>query len=85
MNKIKEMKERISGIKDTIEGMDILVKVHIKIKNSRNPGTLWKDKNLRRVEVESGGKSNVQGPENVFNNTTDKDFPSLKKEMALKV
>lgn len=31
MNKIKEMKERISGIKDTIEGMDILVKIHVKI------------------------------------------------------
>lgn len=40
MNKIKEIKERISGMKDTIEGVDILVKVHVKIKIYRNSGTL---------------------------------------------
>jgi hypothetical protein len=66
--------KRISGIEDTVEGMDTSVKEHAKSKKflTQNIWNTMKRPNLRIIEIEEFEESQLQ--ENIFNNN------SLKKK-----
>jgi hypothetical protein len=41
--------------------------------------------NLRIIGIEESEDSQLKGPENIFNNIVDENFPHLKKEMAINI
>ena len=41
--------------------------------------------NLRKIEVEKGKELQLKGPENIFNKTTEENFPNLKKDIPIKL
>ena len=80
------MKKRISGIEDTIEEIDILVKENVKSKKKKvliqNIQEIWdimKRPNLRTIRTEKGEDIQIQGPErpeNIFNKIIEENFPN---------
>jgi hypothetical protein len=83
------MEERISGIEDTIEDIDILVKENTKCKKflTLNMQEIWdtmKRPNLRIIGIEESD-SQFKGPQNIFNKIIEENFSGPKKEMAIKV
>jgi hypothetical protein len=88
--KIKEIKERISGIEDTIENIDRLVKENTKCKKLLTPNIqeiqdTMKRSNLRIIGIEDGEESQLKGQETIFNKIVEGNFPNLKKEVAINV
>jgi hypothetical protein len=89
-NRVQEIKERISGIEDTLEEIDTTVKENSKHKELLNQSIqkiqdTMKRPNLRIFGIEENEDSLVKGPENVFNKIIEENFTNLKKEMAIKV
>jgi hypothetical protein len=77
-NRIQEVKERISGTKDTTEDIYTTVKENQKkqkdsnSKHSRNPGhndnkQINKQTYIRKIGIEESKDSYLKGPENIFN------------------
>ncbi|KAL6065661.1 hypothetical protein STEG23_028022 [Scotinomys teguina] len=89
-NKLQEVEERISGIEDTIEEIDLSVKGNTKTKKviTQNVQQIWdtmKRSNLRIIGIEKGEEYQLKGTENIFNKIIEENFPNLKKEMLMKV
>ena len=87
-NSIQEIEERISGVEDTIEEINISVKENVKSKKfmTENIQETWdtiKRLNLRIIGIEED--SQFKGPENIFKKTIEENFPNLKREIPLKV
>jgi uncharacterized coiled-coil protein SlyX len=86
--RIQEMEERISGVQDTIEEINMPVKENAKSKKlmSKHIQEIWdtmKRTNLRIMGIEED--SQLKALENTFNKFIEKNFPNLKKEMPIKV
>lgn len=88
-NRIQESEDSISGIKDTIEETDPLVKEEANPKQfltqntHENSGSIKKNQtNQRIIEIEWGGReggdSQLKGSENIVNKGTEAIFPNLK-------
>ena len=41
--------------------------------------------NLRIMEIEEGKESQLKGTENIFNKMREENFPTLKKDMPMKI
>lgn len=83
------MKARISGIKDTIEEMDTLVKGNVKSKKflAQNIQGIWgtmKRTNLRIVRIEEGKETQIKDIK-YFQQNNKRKFPNLKKETPTNV
>ena len=89
-NRIQAIDSRIPGVEDMVEEIDTTVKENSKHKNllTQNiqeiQGTMNRP-NLRITGIEENGDSQQKGPENVFNEITEENFPYLKKGIAIKV
>ncbi|KAL6082496.1 hypothetical protein STEG23_002745 [Scotinomys teguina] len=88
-NRTQEVEDRISGIEDTIEEIDISVKENTKAKKviTQNFQEIWdtmKMPNLKIIGIE-GEEYQLKGTENIFNKIIEDNFPSLKKDMPMKV
>jgi recombinational DNA repair protein RecR len=80
-NRIQKMEQRISGIKDTIEVMDTLVKENTKCENFPTQNTqeicdTMKRENLRIIGIEDCEEPQFKGPENIFNKIIKENFPT---------
>ena len=89
INRVQGMQERISGIGDTVEEIDILVKENVKSKKflTQNIQKIWdtmKRPNLRVIGIK-GEESQLQGSENIFNKIIEGNFSNLKKEMLINI
>ena len=87
-NKIQEIKERISGIEDTIE--DTTVKENTKGKklltqNIQEIQDTMKRLNLRIIGIEENEDSQLKRPANIFNKIIEENFPNVKKEMPMNI
>lgn len=83
-NRLQEMEERISGVEDTMEEIDVSVKENVKSKKSLTQTVQEiqdniKRQNLRIIGIEEKEDSLLQGPENVFNKIIEENFPKLKE------
>ncbi|KAL6067280.1 hypothetical protein STEG23_006118 [Scotinomys teguina] len=89
-NRVEEIEERISGIKDMIEEIDLSVKENTKAKKviTQNVQEIWdtmKRPNLRIIRIEEGEEYQFKGTENIFNKIIEENFPNLKKKMPMKI
>jgi predicted phage tail protein len=89
-NRIQEMEERISGIEDTIENIDTIIKENAKCKkiltqNIQEIHDTMIRPNLRKIGIEESEDSHVKGPVNVFNKIIKENFPNLKKEIPMNI
>jgi hypothetical protein len=90
INRIQEIKERISGAEDTIENIDTTVKENAKSKNllTQNIQKIqdtMRRQNPRIIGIEKSDDSQIKGPVNIFNKNIDENFPNLKKEMPMNI
>ena len=88
-NRIQEIEERISGIEDITEDIDITVKENRKCKkfltqNTHETQDTMKRPNLRIIEIEQREDSQCKGPENI-NKIIEENFPNQKKEMVINI
>jgi hypothetical protein len=89
-NRIQDLEERISGVKDKVEEVNTTVKENSKHENlitqsiQEVQGTM-KRPNLRITRIEENKDTQIKGPENVLNKIIEDNFPKLKKEMDIKV
>lgn len=74
------MEERILGIEDTIEKMNISVKENVKPKK-KSPNKKYKKiqdtkkrQNLRLIEIQEGKEFYLKGPENISTKSQKKNF-----------
>ena len=89
-NRIQEIEERISGAEDSIENIDTTVKENTKCKriltqNIQEIQDTMRRPNLRIIGIEEGEESQLKGPENIFNQIIEENFPNLKKEMPMSI
>ena len=82
------MEERISGVEDTIEETDSLVKENIKSNKflTQDIQKIWdtmKRQSLRIIGIEE--ELQFKGTENIFNKIIEESFPNLKKDIRMKV
>ena len=90
-NRIHEMEERISGIEDTTEEINSLVKENIKSNKflTQNIQDIWntmKRSSLTIIKIEEGEKKlPLKGTENIFNKIIQENFPNLTKGFPVKV
>ena len=87
-NRKQEMEERISGIEDTIEDIEISVDENIKWKKFLNQNIqeildTMKRQSLRIIGVEECEQSKFKGSENIFNKIIEENF--LKKEIPINI
>ena len=80
-NRIREIEERMSGIKDVLEEMDTSVKENVRLKNFWNK-TSRKSRTLKRPNVEivgrrEGEEIQLKDPENIFNKIIEENSPDL--------
>ena len=83
-NRLQEMEERISGVEDTMEEIDVSVKENVKSKKFLTQTVQEiqdniKRQNLRIIGIEEKEDSLHQGPENIFNKIIEENFPNLKE------
>ncbi|ERE70071.1 LINE-1 type transposase domain-containing protein 1 [Cricetulus griseus] len=88
-NRIQEMEERTSGVEDTLAEIDSLTKENLKSNKSvtQNIKEIWdimKRPNLRKIGIE-GEEIQLKGAENIFNKIIEENFPTLKKDMPMKI
>lgn len=81
-NRIQEMKERISGVEDTLGEIDSSTKENLKSNKSltQNIQEIWnnvKRPNLRILGIEEGEETHVKRAENIFNKLIEENFPNL--------
>ena len=84
-NRLQEMEERISGVEDTMEEIDVSVKENVKSKKFLTQTVQeiqdnMKRQNLRIIGIEEKEDSLLQGPENIFNKIIEENFPKLKEK-----
>ena len=89
-NRMQEMEERISGIENTIEEIDLLVKENIKSNKflPQNIQEIWdtvKRPNLRITEIEEVEELQLKGTECIFSKIIEEKFPNLKKNITMKI
>lgn len=81
------MEARISGIKDTTEEMDTLVKGNVKKILAQNIQEIWdtmKRTNLRIIRIEEGKETQIKDIK-YFQQNHKRKFPNLKKETRTNV
>lgn len=83
-NRLQEMEERISGVEDTMEEIDVSVKENVKsekflTQTVQEMQDNMKRQNLRIIGIEEKEDSLLQGPENIFNKIIEENFPKLKE------
>jgi hypothetical protein len=88
--KIQEREERISGIEDTLEDFDTVVKENIKHKqiltqNIQEIQETRRRPNLRIIGIEDSKDSQLKEPKSIINKIIEENFPNQKKEMAVNV
>jgi hypothetical protein len=90
MNRIHEVEEGISGAEDIIENIDTTIKENAKCKkiltqNIQEIQHTMRRRNLQIIGIEENEGSQLKGPVNIFNKIIEENFPSLKKEMLMKI
>lgn len=65
-------------VKDNVEPKTILAKTPMKTWTLKIP-------NLKIIGIKEGEDSQVYGPENIFNNIIDENFPKLKKKIYINI
>ena len=78
------MEERISGVEDTRENIDIAVKENAQYKklltqNIQEIQDTMRRQNLRIIGIEESEDSQVKGPVNIFSKIIEENFPNLKR------
>jgi hypothetical protein len=89
-NSILEMEERIAGIKDTTEDIDLSVKENVNSKKflTQNMQEIWdtmKRPNIKIIGTEGGEDSQFKGPGNILSKIIEENSSNLKKDMAIHV
>ena len=87
-NRIQEIEERNSGVKDTIEEIDTTVNENSKhenilTQNIQETQDTMKRQNLGIIGREETEESQLQWPANILNKLIEENFPKLKKEMPI--
>ena len=90
INRIQEMKERISGAKDSIENISTTTKENpqykkIIIQNIQEIQDTMRRPNLWIIGVDEDEDFQVKVQANIFNKMIEVNFPSLKKEMTMNI
>ena len=89
-NRIQEIEERNSGVKDTIEEIDTTVNENSKhenilTQNIQETQDTMKRQNLRIIGREETEESHLQWPANILNKLIEENFPKLNKEMPISI
>ena len=89
-NRIQEIEERNSGVKDTIEEIDTTVNENSKhenilTQNIQETQDTMKRQNLGIIGREETEESQLQWPANILNKLIEENFPKLKKEMPISI
>ena len=89
-NRIQEIEERNSGVKDTIEEIDTTVNENSKHENilTHNIQEIqdtMKRQNLGIIGREETEESQLQWPANILNKLIEENFPKLNKEMPISI
>ena len=89
-NRIQEIEERNSGVKDTIEEIDTTVNENSKhenilTQNIQETQDTMKRQNLGIIGREETEESQLQEPPNILNKLIEENFPKLKKEMPISI
>jgi predicted nucleic acid-binding Zn-ribbon protein len=84
---MKQVENRVSGIKDKIEKLDHSGKDKVKIlrKYEQNLQELWDTLKRPILSIEEGEGMQVKGIENIFNKITAQNFPNLEKQRVIQV
>ena len=87
-NRIQEIEERNSGVKDTIEEIDTTVKENSKhenilTQNIQETQDTMKRQNLGIIGRDETEESHLQWPANILNKLIEENFPKLNKEMPI--
>ena len=77
-------------MEDKIEEIDSSTKENLKSNKSltQNIQEMWdtvKRPNLRIIGIEEGEEAQIKGAENIVNKIIKENFPTLKKDMTIKV
>lgn len=80
INKIQETEERISGIEGTRKEVDASFRESVNAKKflTQNTQGVWnamRRPNLRIIGMDEGEDSQVEGPENIFNEIVEENSP----------
>ena len=89
-NRIQEIEERNSGVKDTIEEIDTTVNENSKhenilTQNIQETQDTMKRQNLGIIGREETEESQLQWPANILNKLIEENFPKLNKEMPMNI
>jgi hypothetical protein len=89
-NRIEEIEERILGIEETIENIDISAKENTKCKklltqNIQEIQNTMKRSYLSIIGIEEGEESLLRGSENFLNKIIRVDLPNLKQEITIHI
>ena len=89
-NRIQEIEERNSGVKDTIEEIDTTVNENSKhenilTQNIQEIQDTMKRQNLGIIGREETEESQLQWPANILNKLIEENFPKLNKEMPISI
>jgi uncharacterized coiled-coil protein SlyX len=89
-NRIQEIEERNSGVKDTIEEIDTTVNENSKhenilTQNIQETQDTMKRQNLGIIGREETEESQLQWPANILNKLIEENFPKLNKEMLISI
>ena len=89
-NRIQEIEERNSGVKDTIEEIDTTVNENSKhenilTQNIQETQDTMKRQNLGIIGREETEESQLQWPANILNKLIEENFPKLNKEMPISI
>jgi hypothetical protein len=84
------MEERISGAKDSMEGMDTTIKQNEKCKeiltqNIQEIQDTMSRANLGIMGMDENEYFQLEGPVNIFNKIMVENFPSQKKDMPINI
>ena len=89
-NRIQEIEERNSGVKDTIEEIDTTVNENSKhenilTQNIQETQDTMKRQNLGIIGREETEESQLQWPANILNKLIEENFTKLNKEMPISI
>ena len=89
-NRIQELQERNSDVKDTIEEIDTTVNENSKhenilTQNIQETQDTMKRQNLGIIGREETEESQLQWPANILNKLIEENFPKLNKEMPISI
>jgi len=88
-NRIQEIEETLSGVDNTLENIHTTVKESSKHRKLltyiQEIQDTMKRQNGSIIGIEERYYSQFKGPESIFNNIIEVNFPNLKKEMAISI